>query len=67
MNEKRERIDIDVYYDETGRTLYRLITHGKAEMPGACSTSGFFIYEDDLDEWLLENKSRVVVVTDFRK
>jgi len=68
MAKKRIPVAVDVVWDEVGNTYYQLIEPGKAfavaPVPGL--SQGIFINECDLDEWLEEHASKVVVTKDYR-
>ena len=72
MKKERERVIVDVYHDECGFDLFMVMDariwhlEKRAVMADACSSSGFFVHEDDLNEWLDEHKADIVVVEDLR-
>ena len=74
MKEKKERekIIIDVYMDEKGWPIYKVekystkITYDTGEPSVYTRSGGWFVQEDDLDEFLEEYKENIEVVEDYR-
>jgi hypothetical protein len=67
-NEK-EGVVIDVYMDEFKRgKFYRIVLNGRLDDPPTiCDGGGYFLNEDDLEEFLAENSDYIEVVKDYRK
>lgn len=74
---EKEKIVIDVYYDEVGESFYRVFLYEDSDsaieqeigsighMPNCCQ-SGWFVNDYDLDEWLEENKDDIIITEDYR-
>lgn len=70
MARKKTEIIVDVLDDERGNQYYLIKNPllNELEPPdGLGLVSGIFLREDDLDEWLEENKKKVKVVEDMRE
>ena len=64
MKEK-EKVIIDVHFDETGVEIYKVETID-GYLPVSCKTSGFFVSEYALEEWIEENRDDLIIHADFR-
>ena len=63
----KTKIYIDEYHDESGFTFYRVLESGTDQWPTRlCSSGGFFLYEEDLLEWLDDYGKSITVVKDYR-
>ena len=67
MTKSKCRVIVDIYYSEEGEPIYFV---GQAERPDVrcplTSASGFFVSEDALDEWLEDNKKKIIIELDCR-
>lgn len=65
---KKEQVDIDIIWDESGHSVYQVIASGLSGCPAdVCGGSGMFIDEYALDEFLEDHADEIEIVTDYRK
>jgi hypothetical protein len=67
MADHKFQVIIDVYPSEDGEDLYFV---GQAKHPDIrcplTNASGFFVCEDDLNEWLEDHREELVILLDNR-
>ena len=62
---KKEKVIIDVYYDESGHEFYKVYLDGESydTPPNNLCGNGFFLYYDDI----LEHSDEWEIVKDYTK
>ena len=71
MSKRREKVIINVLWDEEANEYYRIQVPGTDDIPPLSDLeSGVFLREDDLDEWIEYHTNEakdVRVVKDYRR